>query len=310
MELLKRLLLGQPLPYVVGVVLSLAARGQAISSPLYSIDAYASLHSGSIDYTFMLSQGRYGSALLMWLREAVGYVGLEVASSALLLAVLLAAHTGLLLAHVVLRRPTTAETTVFVVLFSLHPFATEFFHFAGATLIIIFALWLAALAMYACVAIDRPWLALATGIGGLTLALAVYQSVLAQAIAIGLLALVAWLVGIDSLPREKLFRSRQFRVVLAALASVPLYMLAVRILAWGSGVRLDARLSASGLLNDAFAKLATMVDAARLALWPPPGLISELASLVLIGLLAISVGAILWFAVRGRTGWRRYQVFC
>jgi hypothetical protein len=89
-------------------------------------------------------------------------------------------------------------------------------------------------------------------------------------------------------------------VTAATLASVPAYLLAARIVAWVTGVPLDARTRLSGLLGDAPAKLVTMVDAVSLSLWPTPGLISRFDSAVLLALLLVSSAGLVWSLLRGR----------
>ena len=298
MSLLHRLLLGQPAPFFAVTLLSLVARGQAIAGPLYSTDDYALLRTDALDYRFLLSQGRFGTVGLEWLRELLGYTGVEVSTSALIVAVLLLTHSGLLLAHVVLRKPTTIETSIFLVLYALHPFATEFFFFAGATLDIAIALWLASAAMYVTAVGGRMWLATATGVVGLVLALAVYQTAIAQALAIAVLALVARLTIIDPPSREPLLRSPQVRVLGAVVLSVPAYLMSNRIVSWITGVPADARASVSSVLADIPGKASSMLESTRWALWPEPRLIEPLDSVVLILLMVVSTVAVAWAGIR------------
>ena len=77
------------------------------------------------------------------IREYLGYLGMEVAVSSLVLAVLLFSHTGLLFAQIIVRRPSRAAMTIFLAIFVLHPFNTELFYFANGTFDIALAIWLA-----------------------------------------------------------------------------------------------------------------------------------------------------------------------
>src|SRR5262249_47228837 len=88
------------LPTLAGVAFSIVGRAQTIFFPLYSIDSYGSVYhrEGSAAYGLLLSQGRFGAVGLYWLRELIGYFGLEVAVSSLVLSTLLFAHAGLLFA--------------------------------------------------------------------------------------------------------------------------------------------------------------------------------------------------------------------
>ena len=140
------LVFGYVYPFLFAVVLNLAARGETIFGPLYSIDTYGQGFQPFVDpglYNWSCPRDASESCRCTGCGTLLGYMGAGVAVSALMMAVLLFAHSGLLFAQVILRRPTALEMTLFLALFTLHPFITEFFHFTDATMVIALAIWLA-----------------------------------------------------------------------------------------------------------------------------------------------------------------------
>lgn len=299
LRLLDRILLGQPLPFFIAVGLSLLARQWTITDPLYSADAYVQIGPEGIPTDFFISQGRWGLVLFAGLRDALDYVGYQVAASANLIAVFVFAHAGLLLANVVLRKPTTAEALVFVVIISLHPFATEFFYFTEGTLTFAVAFWLTSVALYACREMRRPVQAAIVGVALLVLATAIYQTAIAQALTVALLALVARLALLDGPQgRTPFVASRQVRLVLAVAASFPIYLLSARVVQSFTGVAAISRAGYSQLMADPLAKLHSTLGSINLGLWPPEGVIPRLDSDVLVGLLVLSALVLLWSMLR------------
>jgi hypothetical protein len=296
------LVFGYVYPFVFVVALNLAARGETIFGPLYSIDTYGQGFQSSVDpvlYDLVLSQGRYGVVPLYWLRELLGYMGAGVAVSALMLAVLLFAHSGLLFAQVILRRPTTVEMTLFLALFTLHPFITEFFHFTDATVVIALAIWLASLGLYVATRVSRTLPAIVGGIVLIAAALSIYQTAISFVVTVCLLALVVRLGRVESADSEAFFRSRQARAFIAALVSVPVYLVSVRVVALVSGVPSGGPTQLPGLA-DPVDLLRVIVGFVRMALLPWPVIITRSASIVLVALLALSVLAVVWAAYRQR----------
>src|SRR5437868_615625 len=77
-------------PLIVVLILSIAARGQVIFLPLYSIDSYRASQVSINDLLpFLLQQGRFGAYAVARVLEAFNMSGMEFAVSAMILSTLL-----------------------------------------------------------------------------------------------------------------------------------------------------------------------------------------------------------------------------
>jgi hypothetical protein len=297
-----RLVFGYAYPFLFAVVLGLAARGETIFGPLYSSDTYGQALQPYLDpgfYNTVLRQGRFGLVPLYWLREVLGYQGAGVAVSALLLSVLLFAHSGLLFAQVILRRPSTAEMTLFLALFTLHPFATEFFHFTDATLVIAVAMWLASAGVYLAARSSRTLPGLVGGVILIALALSMYQTAISFVVTVCLLAVVVRIARLEPSEGGTLRQAPQVRAWIAAVVSVPVYLLAVRIVSLATGEP-SATTQLLGL-SSPIESLRLVSDFVRTAVVPWPAITPRAATLVLLALLALSALTIAGIAYRRRS---------
>jgi hypothetical protein len=298
-------------PMLVSIILSLLAYGQTIFNPLHSIDSYATLYDGPLNretIRFLLMQGRFGGIVLVFIQKSIGYYGMEVGVSALILSIFLFSHAGLLLCRIVMGRPSTAEMTLFLMLLTLHPFNAEFFHFASSTFVNVFAIWLAALGLYvATVAAPRRKLS-AELLGGFLIfsALTIYQTAIVYPLTASLLALVARLSSPDAEGRQgSLVRGPEIRALVVAGLPVPIYLATVRLVSVVTGVEADGRTDLLGLL-DIGERSRLLADAVRMALWPWPKkeLVPYAGSGILILLLATSAGVLLLSLLRRKLFFR------
>ncbi|WP_201829349.1 glucosyltransferase domain-containing protein [Microvirga zambiensis] len=292
-----------PRGYVVSFIgvlfLGLLARGQAIFAPLYSIDSYDTAYRGEPDaiYGFLLTQGRYGLAALWWLRDAIGFYGIEVASATLIISIILFAASGFLFSIAVLKRPTAAETFILSALFTLHPYSTEFFHFSDATFNIALAIFLGALGIV--LALRK------SGLGGaavscllIFLSISIYQLALVHIGAVWLLyaAYVLLKDRSDAIEYKENLSNGLRSLVLISL-SLATYLVSLPLLTRLIGVRFDARTDLSKLIN-VQEKLQALRDAFAHTLWPKIEVIAPVTSALLLGLLVLCSGLVIWRVLR------------
>src|SRR3974390_2577306 len=106
------------------MLLEFIARAQSITAPMYSIDGYFANPDRTGETPIILANGRWGLVAMLWLRGQLGYEGMDVVPSALILSVVLLTGAGFLYARVLLKTFDAAELGIFVALFTLHPFNT------------------------------------------------------------------------------------------------------------------------------------------------------------------------------------------
>jgi len=285
------------------MLLALAARAQSITGPMYSIDGY--IGGDPASYRLFLANGRWGLVALLWLRAKLGYVGMDVTPSALILSIGLFAGAGFLYARVLLGKLSASEFLIFAALFTLHPFNTEFYTFSDATLDIALSAFLAAAGRACAGASARSGLGAATGGLLVLVALSIYQLAIAHVVVVSLLTIVERMTRPDSAQRERglrpLFVTAPARALAIAIAAAIVFLLTMLITPYVFGVALSERADLSGV-PDIGAKIATLATAVRLAFRPIPGLIPSAVSTLLIGILAFSAVAIL-VSILFRRGW-------
>lgn len=287
-------------PLLAVIIIGLVARGQAVLTPLYSIDTYhaAYVKEAAATYDFLLSQGRYGWAILWWLRDAVGVHGVEVTSAGMMLSVVMLAVTGFLFAVAILKDPTPAETALFATIFTLHPFNTEFFHFSNVTIDITFAILLSAVGMAAAFSIPSVKFAAFVSIPLIVASLGIYQLAAAHIGAVWLLATTAKLIekrsGTVTLG-SRLERPLQVILIIAiGLIILAISLVLIRLVV---GIPLDGRADLSKLL-DVRVKVQALGTAISMALWPSPGLVPRSIAILLIAVLSFCFCKIVWQSLR------------
>jgi hypothetical protein len=306
-DVLDRVLFGYRYPFAVALVLSLAARVLAVVHPLYSTDGFAFAYDRAGLTSLLLQQGRFVQAAVEWLGDRIGFSGPDVRVAALLLAIALYAHAGLLFARVIADRPTAGAMTLFLALFTLHPFSIELFWFSETTLQMVSSIWLGAVGLYVAVLMDRPVRAGLLGITLIVMALAMYQTVMAYLLGAGALALAAHvaLVHRDGAGIRGLLGSRAVRGVVVLMMSVPTYLAAVRLVSALTGVGTDARVSIGTMFADPGQELVAVARAVRTALWPWPdaAFVPVAASLILLLVLIVSAAVVASVPLRHRRPW-------
>ena len=127
-------------------------RGQALFGALYSIDGYFFARMGYDDQVaYNLRDGRILRALLWRLQEALGFSPLASESASLILATGTIVAAAMFFADALFAVHGRVEIISFVLLFTLHPFLTEYFYYGevsfGIALSVLFAaisVWLVA----------------------------------------------------------------------------------------------------------------------------------------------------------------------
>src|SRR5208283_2667167 len=97
---------------------------------------------------------------------------------------------GFVYARVLFDKPDAIEVFVFTSLFALHPFNTEFYTFSDVTLIIMLAIFLAAVGLACANAGSRTWIGPAVGGLLLVLSASIYQTAFVDSAVVSLLCLV------------------------------------------------------------------------------------------------------------------------
>jgi hypothetical protein len=272
---------------------------------MYSFDGY-SPDSGNarILAEIVLAQGRWGLAALLQLRERLGYFGMEVIPSSLIASTLLFTGAGFLYARVLSPKLSDIELFIFVALFTLHPFVTEFYTFSDATLDIAIAIFLAAVGFACASATVRPRLGMAVGCLLMVFALSIYQAPIAHMAVVGLLGVIGWELQLEPAsagpPRVRDFLATgQFRALATVAASAVLYFLSMRLVPRVFDIALDegAKLSWPPDLAE---KANALRDAFSKAFLPLRGFITPVASILLAGVLIVAAAAIILTILRRR----------
>jgi hypothetical protein len=292
-------------PLIFLVALGVLARAQTIFSPLLSIDTYevAATSDPSVKFETLVQQGRFGLMALWWLRGVLGVWGPSASSISLMLSVPLLALSGLLFAFSISRGMTIRSATFLAAIYSLHPFLTEIYYFSDAAFNIFFATCLASIGTLFMLQEDRQRASWLVGVATLTVAISVYQLVVAHIGTVWLLAVVARTIGDKGSPSSFIATYRREIRALAIMAlSLAAYLVTAALIAKLTGWPLDGRNSFSGLLD-----VSTKVDAVRQALtlgyFPSSGLVPPLATTLLLIVLSISAGYVVVQAMLRRGVW-------
>lgn len=136
------------LAFTIGILAIVLARGQALFGSLYSIDAYF-VAKKSIDYeiSYNLGDGRFLRALLWRIQELLGFSPIASEAASLALATVALVAAAILFGEAIFGKRAGIETVLFVVLFTLHPFLTEYFYYAEVAFGMALSVLLAALAL-------------------------------------------------------------------------------------------------------------------------------------------------------------------
>jgi hypothetical protein len=288
--------LGNKHIFLIGCLVSILGRGQVLFQPLYSMDGYMYAYHFTLLYTLFLQQGRYGLAILTWMREMLGYYGPDVAVSALIFSVLLFFGGALLLARSIFSSTRQSAVLIFVVMVLVHPFGTEFFYFSEATLGVAIAFFLGSAGTYLAIKGTRFSLHTAAATSLLVLALSIYQSIICCAAASCLMAILSQLLYSDDGTIKNAECRPQIRALGVCIASVFVYIFSLKIVAVVVRVPVDGRMDFSAFISwpQAQAKVLVLANAFELFFWPMPGLVSPTGSSLFLLLLSASIALILY----------------
>ena len=164
------------LAFIVGILVNLLARGQALFGSLYSIDGYfVAKKSFNDEIAYNLGDGRFLRALLWRLQELLGFAPLASETASLALATVAMVAAAILFGEAIFGKHARDKTMFLVVLLTLHPFITEYFYYGEVAFGLALSVLLAALA----VRLTAPGLPLRTSIiasaTAVVAALATYQ---------------------------------------------------------------------------------------------------------------------------------------
>jgi hypothetical protein len=134
--------------FLAGILVNLIARGQALFGSLYSIDAYyVAKKSFDDQIAYNLADGRFLRALLWRLQELLGFSPLASEAASLALASVAIVAAAILFGEAIFGKHASDKILFFVVIFTLHPFLTEYFYYGEVALGIALSVLFAALAV-------------------------------------------------------------------------------------------------------------------------------------------------------------------
>jgi hypothetical protein len=134
--------------FLAGILVSILARGQALFGSLYSIDAYyVAKKSFNEEIAYNLADGRFLRALLWRLQELLGFSPLASEAASLALATVAIVAAAILFGEAIFGKHASDKIWFFVVIFTLHPFLTEYFYYGEVALGIALSVLFAALAV-------------------------------------------------------------------------------------------------------------------------------------------------------------------
>ena len=280
-------------PFWATLGLNVVARGQALFAPMYSIDSYdVARKSFSGEIAYSLSDGRFVRAALWWLQAQSGFLPIESMSASICLAIPLFILSGFVFAAAIIDDIRPREAFAFAALFTLHPFATEYFYYGEVTFSTVMAVFCAALAVWSAYRAPPSWLWRSASIGAVVLALGNYQVVIGHIAAGGLLVLVADLSVCDSALKSDLAALlgcflRRTAVLLAGFAVYVLCLISIKLLLPAIASGRAFRSSPPDLAQ----KLHTLGAALQFSLLPPQGVIPTTTSMIAV--LALVLGILL-----------------
>jgi hypothetical protein len=162
--------------FLAGILVNLIARGQALFGSLYSIDGYfVAKKSFNDEIAYNLADGRFLRALLWRLQELLGFSPLASEAASLALATVAIVAAAILFAEAIFGKRANGETMLFVAIFTLHPFLTEYFYYGEVAFGIALSVLFAALAVRLTDAAVRPGTSIIASAIAIVAALATYQ---------------------------------------------------------------------------------------------------------------------------------------
>ncbi|WP_420971386.1 glucosyltransferase domain-containing protein [Bradyrhizobium sp. B120] len=278
-------------PFWAALALNIFARGQAIFAPMYSIDSYdVARKSFSGEIAYSLSDGRFIRAALWWLQSQIGFLPIESVSASICLSVPLLIISGFVFAAAIIDDIRPKEAFAFAALFTLHPFATEYFYYGEVTFATVLAIFLAALAVWSAYRAPPSLIWRCATVAAVVLALGNYQIVIGHVAAGGLLVLVARVstgdrVATSDLPALLGSFMRRTAVLLVGFAA---YLVCLRLTKYLYPAVTSGRAFRSGL-PDFSGKLQAAGSALRYCFLPPPGVVPTTISVVTIVALTLCV---------------------
>jgi hypothetical protein len=256
--------------FIAGILANLVARGQALFGSLYSIDGYfVAKKSFNDEIAYNLGDGRFLRALLWRLQELLGFspVASEAVSLALATVALVAA--AILFSEAIFGKRASDKTMLFVALFTLHPFLTEYFYYGEVAFGIALSVLFAALAVRLTKVGLHPTMSIFASAAAGAAALATYQVAIGFILA-GFMLASAMEAGSDAAPtvwRQIAARTASF---LLGTGIYGLGLVALRSL--HPAVAGGRAFSSGGVgLGD---RLAGLGDAILRALAPPDGIVA------------------------------------
>jgi glucosyltransferase GtrII-like protein len=285
-------------PFWSVLLLDLVARGQALFAPMASIDSYdVARRSFGGEIAYCLGDGRFVRAALWWAQQQLGFLPLESMSASLCLAIPLFIVSGFLFAAAILDDLEAGEAVVFAALFTLHPFATEYFYYGEVAFATVLAVFFASVAVWSAFRAPPSLVSRCVAVGAVLLALGDYQITIGHIAAGGLLVLAARLARGDKAQGAELLAFARSAGVLAL--GVILYLLclvATRFLFPAAA----AGRAFPGHVPDFAAKLDAVGGAIGFALWPPNGIVAPAVSLLTLLALALCLAALVRSALAAR----------
>lgn len=298
-----RLLISQLVhPFWVALGLNIVARGQALFAPMYSIDSYdVARKSFNGEIAYSLSDGRFIRAAVWWLQAQVGFLPIESMSASICLSVPLFIISGFAFAAAIIDDVTPKEAFAFAALFTLHPFATEYFYYGEITLATVLAILCAALALWSAYRAPPSPIWRCVTVGAVVLALGNYQIVIGHIAAGGLLVLVARLCTGDNAPKSDLatLLGSFLRRTAIVAAGVLVYVACLVLTRYLVPAATSGRAFRSSL-PDLSQKLCAVGPAIGFSLVPPPGVVPTTASVVTIAALILCILLVLRILLQKR----------
>jgi hypothetical protein len=289
-------------PFWAALGLNIIARGQALFAPMYSIDSYdVARKSFSGEIAYSLSDGRFVRAAIWWLQAQIGFLPIESMSASMCLSIPLLIISGFIFATAIIDDVRPQEAFAFAALFTLHPFATEYFYYGEVTFATVLAVFFAALAVWSAYRAPPSWLWRSVSIGAVVLALGNYQVVIGHIATGGLLVLVADLSISERASKSDLtvLLSRFLRRTAVLLAGFAVYVLCLISTKYLFPAVASGRAFRSSSL-DLFQKLHALGAAIQFSFLPPQGIIAPTTSIMAILALALSIFLLLRMTLQRR----------
>ena len=161
---------------IAGILANVLARGQALFGSLYSTDGYfVAKKSFADEIAYNLGDGRFLRAVLWRLQELLGFSPVASESASLALATVALVAAAIYFAEAFFGRRARDAAVFFVILFTLHPFLTEYFYYGEVAFGIALSVLFASLAVYLTAAGPRPGMSVIAAAAATVAALATYQ---------------------------------------------------------------------------------------------------------------------------------------